>query len=57
YELAFRMQAEVPKVMDLTKETEATKALYGIGDGESDTFGKQCLMARKFVEAGVRFIE
>ncbi len=57
YELAFRMQAEVPKVMDLSKETEATKALYGIGDGESDAFGKQCLMARKFVEAGVRFIE
>ncbi|MBE7496422.1 MAG: DUF1501 domain-containing protein [Verrucomicrobiaceae bacterium] len=57
YELAFRMQAEVPKVLDLTKETEATKALYGIGDGESDTFGKQCLMARKLVEAGVRFIE
>lgn len=57
YELAFRMQAEVPKVMDLSKETEATKKLYGIGDGETDTFGKQCLMARKFVEAGVRFIE
>jgi uncharacterized protein (DUF1501 family) len=57
YELAFRMQAEVPKVMDLAKETEATKALYGIGDDETDTFGKQCLMARKFVEAGVRFIE
>jgi len=57
YELAFRMQAEVPKVMDISKETEATKALYGIGDGESDAFGKQCLMARKFVEAGVRFIE
>lgn len=57
YELAFRMQAEVPKVMDLAKETAATKALYGIGDDETDTFGKQCLMARKFVEAGVRFIE
>ena len=57
YELAFRMQAEVPKVMDLSKETEATKALYGIGEDETDTFGKQCLMARKFVEAGVRFIE
>ncbi|MBL9132723.1 MAG: DUF1501 domain-containing protein [Verrucomicrobiaceae bacterium] len=57
YELAFRMQAEVPKVLDLSKETEATKALYGIGDGESDTFGKQCLMARKLVEGGVRFIE
>ncbi len=57
YELAFRMQAEVPKVMDLSKETAATQALYGIGEQETDTFGKQCLMARKFVEAGVRFIE
>ena len=57
YELAFRMQAEVPKVMDLSKETAATKALYGIDDQDTDTFGKQCLMARKFVEAGVRFIE
>ena len=57
YELAFRMQAEVPRVMDLTKETEATKAMYGIGEGETDAFGKQCLMARKFVEAGVRFVE
>ena len=57
YELAFRMQAEVPKVMDLSKETAATKALYGIDDQVTDTFGRQCLMARKFVEAGVRFIE
>ena len=57
YELAFRMQAEVPKVRDLSKETAATKALYGIDEQETDTFGKQCLMARKFVEAGVRFIE
>lgn len=57
YELAFRMQAEVPRVMDLSKETAATKALYGIDEQETDTFGKQCLMARKFVEAGVRFIE
>jgi hypothetical protein len=57
YELAFRMQAEVPKVMDLSKETAATQVLYGIGDQATDTFGKQCLMARKFVEAGVRFIE
>jgi hypothetical protein len=57
YELAFRMQAEVPKVMDLSKETAATKALYGIDEQETDAFGRQCLMARKFVEAGVRFIE
>ena len=57
YELAFRMQAEVPKVMDLSKESAATKKLYGIEDEGTDTFGKQCLLARKFVEAGVRFIE
>ncbi len=57
YELAFRMQAEVPNVMDLSKENAATLDLYGIGGGATDTFGKQCLMARKFVEAGVRFIE
>jgi len=57
YELAFRMQAEVPKVLDLSKETTATKALYGIDKDPTDTFGKQCLMARKLVEVGVRFIE
>lgn len=57
YELAFRMQAEVPKVMDLNKESAATRALYGIDDQSTSTFGRQCLMARKFVEAGVRFIE
>jgi hypothetical protein len=57
YELAFRMQSEVPTVMDLDSESSATKALYGIGEQATDAFGKQCLMARKFVEAGVRFIE
>ena len=57
YELAFRMQGELPKVMDLSKETPATLALYGIGAGPSTDFGKQCLMARRFAEAGVRFIE
>jgi hypothetical protein len=57
YELAFRMQTEVPGVMDMAKESAATKALYGIGDAATDAFGKQCLLARKFVEAGVRFIE
>jgi hypothetical protein len=57
YELAFRMQAEVPEVLDISQESSATKALYGINDAETDTFGKQCLMARKLVEAGVRFIE
>jgi hypothetical protein len=57
YELAFRMQTEVPNVMDLEKESAATKALYGIGETATDAFGKQCLMARKFVESGVRFVE
>jgi len=57
FELAFRMQSEVPKVMDLSKESPATLKQYGIGDGVSDGFGKQCLMARRFAEAGVRYIE
>jgi len=57
YELAFRMQGEVPHVLDLSKETTATKAMYGIDEGSTDNFGKQCLMARKLVEAGVRFVE
>lgn len=57
YELAFRMQAEVPKIMDIGRESASTKALYGIDGEGTDVFGKQCLMARKFVEAGVRFVE
>ena len=61
YELAFRMQKEVPEVMDLTKESAATKEMYGIGggggQGSPDAFGRSCLLARRMVEAGVRFIE
>lgn len=57
YELAFRMQSTMPELVDLSGETEATKALYGIGDGPSSAFGTQCLMARRMVESGVRFIE
>ena len=57
YELAFRMQNVVPQVMDVNKESEATKKLYGIGEKNTDTFGRQCLLARRFVEAGVRFVE
>jgi hypothetical protein len=57
YELAFKMQSEVPDVTDLTKESEATRALYGIGEDETDDFGRQCLLARRLVEAGVRFVE
>lgn len=55
-ELAFRMQKDLPKLMDLTSESQQTQKMYGIGDG-ADNFGRQCLLARRFVEAGVRFVE
>ena len=57
YELAFRMQGALPDLMDLKTESAATRSMYGIGDRETDEFGKQCLLARRFAEAGVRFIE
>jgi hypothetical protein len=57
YELAFRMQAEMPEVMDLSRESKATLALYGADKQPTEAFGRQCLMARRFAEAGVRFIE
>lgn len=57
YELAFKMQTAVPSVVDITKENQTTLDNYGIGQKQTDAFGKQCLMARKCAEAGVRFIE
>jgi hypothetical protein len=58
FELAFRMQDEIPSVMDLAAESETTQAAYGIGSGKpTDLFGRQCLLARRMAEAGVRFIE
>ncbi len=57
YELAFRMQDVLPEMMDLSEESQSTQALYGIDQGDTDSFGRQCLMARRFVEAGVRFVE
>jgi hypothetical protein len=57
YEMAFRMQTAVPELMDLNQETETTLKAYGIGKAATDNFGRQCLFARKFAEAGVRFIE
>ncbi|MCP4173773.1 MAG: DUF1501 domain-containing protein [Fuerstiella sp.] len=58
FELAFRMQDEVPQLLDLSPETEATLKQYGVGVGQStDRFGRQCLLARRMAEAGVRFIE
>ena len=57
YELAFRMQMEVPNVIDLQAETQQTKDMYGIGEKDTDVFGRQCLMARRLVENGVRFVQ
>ncbi|MDA1312946.1 MAG: DUF1501 domain-containing protein [Acidobacteria bacterium] len=57
YELAFRMQAEAPDAIDISSESEATKKLYGIGDPLTDDFGRKCLLARRLVERGVRFIQ
>ncbi len=57
YELAFRMQAHAPEVVDLTKETAETKALYGLDRKETAEFGTRCLLARRMVERGVRFVQ
>ena len=57
FELAFRMQSEVPKLLDINSESKATKDLYGIDNQATAKFGRQCLLARRFAEAGVRFIE
>lgn len=57
YELAFRMQDSLPKVLDLSQESKTTLESYGVGSGPTDNFGRQCLMARRLAEAGVRFIE
>ncbi len=56
-ELAFRMQSEAPEVMDISGETEATYRLYGINEKPTDNFGRQCLLARRLSEAGVRFVQ
>ena len=57
YELAWRMQSKAPNVLDLAKESAATLASYGIGEKETDDFGRQCLMARRLCEQGVRFVQ
>ena len=57
YELAFRMQSAVPELLDLTGETEKTKSMYGLDEDDTSEFGRQCLLARRMVERGVRFIE
>ncbi len=59
YELAFRMQAEMPEVVDITKEKPATLEMYGIGgpDKDADALGRRCLLARRLVASGVRFVQ
>jgi Protein of unknown function (DUF1501) len=57
YELAFRMQSEAPEAIDLATETEATRKLYGLDDKATATFGRNCLLARRLVERGVRFVQ
>lgn len=57
YELAFRMQAEVPGILDLEGETQTTLDSYGIGDPKTEAFGRKCLLARRLVEKGVRFVQ
>ena len=57
FELAFRMQKEATEVVDLSRETKATQQLYGIDNPRSKSFGSKCLMARRLVESGVRFVQ
>ena len=57
FELAFRMQREAPEAMDLGKETEATRKLYGLDNPGTASFARQCLLARRFSERGVRFVQ
>ncbi len=57
FELAFRMQREAPEVFDLSREDLRTRQLYGVDNPATDMFGRQCLMARRLVERGVRFVQ
>jgi hypothetical protein len=57
YELAFRMQAQIPQLIDIDREDRATQAMYGIGEPDTDGFGRRCLLARRLVENGVRFVQ
>jgi len=57
YELAFRMQAEAPKLVDISGESAHTRALYGIDQKETQEFGHRCLLARRMIESGVRFVQ
>jgi hypothetical protein len=57
YELAYRMQAQAPEAVDITKETPETRDMYGVDQAPTDEFGRNCLVARRLVERGVRFVQ
>ena len=57
YELAYKMQQHAPEAVDISQETAATQSLYGLDDPKTETFGRQCLLARRMVERGVRFVQ
>ncbi len=57
YEMAFKMQSHAPDAVDLKKETEATRELYGLHNKRTEDFGRRCLLARRLVERGVRFVQ
>ena len=57
YELAYQMQSHAPEAVDLSKETAATKSLYGLDEKDTETYGRNCLLARRLVERGVRFVQ
>jgi len=57
FDLAFRMQMNAPDILDLSDESKSIQKMYGIGDKATDTYGRQCLMARRLAESGVRFIQ
>ena len=56
YDMAFKMQVEAPEVFDINRESEATRAMYGVGTAKTDDYGRRCLLARRLVERGVRFV-
>jgi hypothetical protein len=57
YELAYRMQSSAPEVVDITQESASTLKMYGVGEKETDDFGTRCLLARRMVERGIRFVQ
>jgi hypothetical protein len=57
YELAYRMQSSAPEVVDITQESKSTLKMYGVGEKDTDDFGTRCLLARRMIERGIRFVQ